>query len=921
MADGLVKQGRHAEALTFYLHALDCGGDRTFPKAVPPSQPENKAYLDQITSSPPESLITKALAGFAACCEALIGSQGVSKGWTPELAGKWGQAFADTYTRHGDWAGAWAKIALSLGPTPHGGLTRLCLAQCLRREGYFAQAKHHLEGVIADGRIAPLAERAQIELALLLGESYGLYPRAEALLAEVQDATDHFVAARARLHMGQIQELQGHLDRAGRTYGSLANDEVNKDVKARAAHALRRLREAREKYAFEPLGARKPGLYYLGEDRQSKGDWKNRCGVDAFILCSICAPGNSTGGNLWPIGHRDGFGNEAELTGSCHWLSGGYDRDPSALFCPSTSTRRFANWDDGGEKHPIGEGPHLCWDLDVPAGLLRLSLYFVNDCNFYEPSRKWTLHVYDKPSARYLAGCAVEDFVNGVYKQFIVLGPRQLRFQLWRDLSLNALLNGIFLDKITVARLEEEPQGTDGHASLYQRAAKRYEELRRLSETDTPQYAVRFQEYRAMDEMSRAPHAPWLTWQTAWLLRNEPDRARDAAQEFFRRLAGASGTGSILERINDDERKCLDERRYPEGRTYTLSKLCLLQAQGPLPWDALCRQAMEPYMSPVEYPEGLAFVFTPSGHQSRKPVSGQYPRDFAFAHRLVWDRLVPDRKQFPEQPRPEAVAFAQKTAAEHEGPGWRQIFGEITASLRSLWPDYRPPLHLMTRYAEAGLGTERRLRWREVLAFYDQPTPEASGLWVSYLTACRRDQALPEALEAEKTILTRFQDSKLHVKAKTEIAMLYCKMGDWTSAQQRLEALVRDHPEAAGDLNVRVCLESAARGQTGIEVLDVRIDPPELPSDGASTAQCSVTVWRWIKGRRHEWRTGQPTQNNPAARKLVWAVSSEESFGATVDPNTGRVTAGKKAGTIWLRAADGEHSRIFSCCQLVLRKP
>jgi hypothetical protein len=86
--------------------------------------------------------------------------------------------------------------------------------------------------------------------------------------------------------------------------------------------------------------------------------------------------------------------------------------------------------------------------VPIPEGSHRLSLYFVNDHSYYEPSRVHTVAVFDGTGG-YQTGTEVRWFVNGVYKQFGVAGPCTLRVLISRDLSLNVLLAGVFLDPLT----------------------------------------------------------------------------------------------------------------------------------------------------------------------------------------------------------------------------------------------------------------------------------------------------------------------------------------------------------------------------------------------------------------------------------------------------------------------------------------
>ena len=84
-------------------------------------------------------------------------------------------------------------------------------------------------------------------------------------------------------------------------------------------------------------------------------------------------------------------------------------------------------------------------DWTIPKGMYRLSLYLANDINYYEPGREYSIYLTDGGNA-VLAACPVRRFEAGVYHHFVVKGPRQLSIRIFRNLSMNVLLQGIFMD-------------------------------------------------------------------------------------------------------------------------------------------------------------------------------------------------------------------------------------------------------------------------------------------------------------------------------------------------------------------------------------------------------------------------------------------------------------------------------------------
>jgi hypothetical protein len=128
------------------------------------------------------------------------------------------------------------------------------------------------------------------------------------------------------------------------------------------------------------------------------------------------------------------------------WLSKAFETAEYFLQYPGeTDKRRPCNWDDHGEIYPLGKGPDLFVSLSIPSGRYRLALYFLNDPNYYEPNRQYTVYIQDK-NGEILSATSVEDFYSGVYKRFLITGPTEITIRIFRNLSLNTLLSGVFID-------------------------------------------------------------------------------------------------------------------------------------------------------------------------------------------------------------------------------------------------------------------------------------------------------------------------------------------------------------------------------------------------------------------------------------------------------------------------------------------
>jgi tetratricopeptide (TPR) repeat protein len=286
----------------------------------------------------------------------------------------------------------------------------------------------------------------------------------------------------ASYRLAQCLEFQGEFAKASETYAALAKAPATPlDLRRLSAFALRRLEQARSAgFSRSSSGAdRDRKAIYLGENRSDMGEWKyNHPGTQALILCAmqcpfdvIAGPGEkpraSAGAQSFPLNYRLSTSDPKE---KCRrWISRLEDPSPSALWDPIRHAFTSSNWDDFGEQYPVGQGPDLIVDLGIPAGGWRLSLSFINDHNYYEPNRAYTVYLKDA-EGRFLAGCDVEGHLCGVYKHFAVFGPQELRVYVSRDLSLNTVLSGIFLDPLAkppavpdeLSMRPEEPDAASG---------------------------------------------------------------------------------------------------------------------------------------------------------------------------------------------------------------------------------------------------------------------------------------------------------------------------------------------------------------------------------------------------------------------------------------------------------------------------
>ena len=218
------------------------------------------------------------------------------------------------------------------------------------------------------------------------------------------------------------------------------------------------------------------GGVFLGEDWQTQGDWMGRYGNRLAVLCADEAPLNKlvqsdftyiVKGFIGP--HHIKYDG---LRTFCAWVN---TNDPRVLWNPSAGDRREAEWDDHGEAYPQSyEGPDVWARVTVPAGVQRLSLYFMNkdgheqdaqdNANRFrdylvqlraDPGSPGTSpeispeEAADAGSLPVLAAVRVHNFWFGVYEQFLVRGPAVYMVKISKNNSRNTILQAIMLDKLS----------------------------------------------------------------------------------------------------------------------------------------------------------------------------------------------------------------------------------------------------------------------------------------------------------------------------------------------------------------------------------------------------------------------------------------------------------------------------------------
>lgn len=238
----------------------------------------------------------------------------------------------------------------------------------------------------------------------------------------------------------------------------------------------------------------KSSCYLLEDDWMTRGDWLGRYGRSWACLCAMDpTPGDliwgfesgkiayhaTVGGHTTEQQVPTGYVPETfdmkefkkdHLRYWIHWRETSNVNSlelPKPLRLNGASpgheiARRQSEWDDHGETYSMNfDGPNIVADVSVPTGNHVLSLYFFNkdghnDANRY---RDFLVRVSDKSlragtsSAASTSDedssphCRVNDFWGGVYKKFLIQGPRDVRVEVLRNYGFCTIVSGLFLDR------------------------------------------------------------------------------------------------------------------------------------------------------------------------------------------------------------------------------------------------------------------------------------------------------------------------------------------------------------------------------------------------------------------------------------------------------------------------------------------
>ncbi|MFA6912402.1 MAG: hypothetical protein WCQ61_04705, partial [Proteiniphilum sp.] len=269
----------------------------------------------------------------------------------------------------------------------------------------------------------------------------GDFATATGFLRVAAGSEDAVLASQARLALAEALEALFDWDNAINEYKTLTSSSPFYWHRQEAKYALKRIAELRQ---LSLAADRGKVIALLRDDRSTRGCWPLGYGMDFYLLAAQNFITDRKGGAGPALSCR--FRTTDPKEKSRLWVTRLRDEDPVALWNPHEKSHTSANRDDYGEQYPLGNGPDLLMFCEIPTGRYVLALYFANDYNYYESQRAYTISVTDADRSL-LCLAPVRNFGGGLYKRFAVQGPAQLKFRIWRNMSINVILSGVFLDE------------------------------------------------------------------------------------------------------------------------------------------------------------------------------------------------------------------------------------------------------------------------------------------------------------------------------------------------------------------------------------------------------------------------------------------------------------------------------------------
>lgn len=439
-AEMLLEKGLEAEALALCLRAVSTGEDRCFQRKA--RLRENQRQLDLVAQPPKAEEMVQLFCILGKVASKKQPDALLLELAAEELAKEYSQALSSSWKPQGEAGAALEKLASRQTSPFWRNVLKLEATLAYFREGKFERG---LSCLSEPSQAIELKQHsAYLEGIILMAQ--GQFEKAALKLEEASQGGrtchDAVLSSKARLLCSEAYEANGNLLQAKADLEQLLAVSTVLSHHREASMALQRL-EKMQGIVWHPNA--KALVSPLAENRSTHGDWPMNMGREYHLLAAQQGVTDTIGyaGPQNRMNCRFRTNNAKE---KCRlWVTQAQSTDPAALWNPYGKCRTTANRDDYGEQYPIGKGPDLILDCDIPAGAHILSLYFVNDCNYYEANRAYAITLLE--GGQLLASIPLRWFGGGVYKRFAVDGPRKLEVRIQRNASINVLLCGVFLDK------------------------------------------------------------------------------------------------------------------------------------------------------------------------------------------------------------------------------------------------------------------------------------------------------------------------------------------------------------------------------------------------------------------------------------------------------------------------------------------
>ncbi|MDR1925142.1 MAG: hypothetical protein LBQ66_12290 [Planctomycetaceae bacterium] len=257
---------------------------------------------------------------------------------------------------------------------------------------------------------------------------------------------------------------------------SVAQNDFPKLPQAMRLPTAEELRSTYYQLKKMPVESKPPSLLVLNDDWRTKGDWIDRYGRFAAVLCAQAGGGLNfyDGYFAEDIETAGGIGRnfKAKKDSLRHWIHWLESDDKRVLQCSNLGGRRQSSWDDHKEVYPITlDGPHIYVTCKMPTGKYSVSLYFFNKDGHDGSNRlrdfvvsAALLNLSDgdfekirneeasiEPlflQAPIVAKTRVKDFWGGEYKRFYVdvKDNKYAVFKIDSNYSFCTIVSGVFFD-------------------------------------------------------------------------------------------------------------------------------------------------------------------------------------------------------------------------------------------------------------------------------------------------------------------------------------------------------------------------------------------------------------------------------------------------------------------------------------------